>query len=163
MCPSLPSLQFIRFPISAIHANAQQVAIVIPLYALSASLLQSKLTGNWVGFAHNYYGTNRTYTFQVDSINGHYFAMLTGGGIPCVTWYGEGNDNIHTPLKHFVINNVAGERATGYWYVYYGDSQGNGYATPYDVREVRFSNNYHQLDFDFFPEDQHYSYSMTRQ
>lgn len=155
-----------QFTISAkvlYNGNKQLTVLKQVNVGLSASFLQSKLIGNWTGSAHNHYGTNWTYTFQVDSINGHYFAMLTSGNIPCVTWYGEGNDNIPTPLKRLVINNVVNGRATGYWYVYYGDSQGNGYAVPYDIREVRFSNNYNQLDFDFFPEDQHYTYSMIRQ
>ena len=129
----------------------------------SAAFLQKKLIGNWSGTAQNYYGTTWSYTFQVDSSNGHYFAKLTGGGIPCVTWYGEGNENIHTQLKRFVINNILNDRATGYWYVYYGDSLGNGNAVPYDIRELRFTANYNQLDFEFFPADQHYSYTMTRQ
>ncbi len=156
-----------QFTISAkiLYNSNKQVTVLKQVNVdLSASFLQSKLMGNWIGSAHNNYGINWTYTFQVDSINGHYFAMLTSGNIPWVTWYGEGNDNIHTPLKRFVVNNVLNERATGYWYVYYGDSQGNGYAIHCDVTELRFSNNYNHLNFDFSPApDQHYTYSMTRQ
>lgn len=156
-----------QFTLSAkvLYDGNKQVTVLKQVnVGLSASFLQSKLIGNWTGTAQDYYGTSWSYTFQVDSINGHYFAMLTSGNIPCVTWYGEGNDNIHTPLKRFVINNVVNERATGYWYVYYGDTMGNGYATPNDVKELYFSNNYNQLDFEFFPViDQHYSYTMTRQ
>lgn len=131
---------------------------------LSAAFMQQKLIGNWIGTAHNFYGTTWSYTFEVDSNNGHYFAMNTTNNIPCFTWYGEGNDNIHTPLKRLVINNVLNDRATGYLYTFYGIDAESGYAVPYEVKELRFSNNYTQLEFEYFPDgDQHYVYTMQRQ